>query len=74
MRLRLFIIGGANIAWGNNEANDIANTINNLDAYNLDYIWDGSKVRLFGRAGLEAAFKLSFTRRNGFFELFRRSL
>ena len=59
MRLRLFIIGGANIAWGNNEANDIANTINNLDAYNLDYIWDGSKVRLFGRGGLEAAFKLS---------------
>ena len=43
MRLRLFIIGGANIAWGNNEANDIANTINNLDAYNLDYIWDDSK-------------------------------
>ena len=57
--LTAFAGGGANIAWGNSEAQDIANTIKNLDAYNLEYVWDGSKVRLFGRAGLEAAFKLS---------------
>ena len=57
--LTAFVGGGANIAWGNDEANDIARTIKNLDAYNLAYVWDGSKVRLFGRAGLEAAFKLS---------------
>ena len=57
--LTAFVGGGANIAWGNDEANDIARTIKNLDAYNLEYVWDGSKVRLFGRAGLEAAFKLS---------------
>ena len=30
-----------------------------LSKYNLEYVWDGSKVRLFGRAGLEAAFRLS---------------
>ena len=57
--LTAFVGGGANIAWGNSEANDIASTLKNLDAYNLEYVWDGSKVRLFGRAGLEAAFKLS---------------
>ena len=57
--LTAFLGGGANIAWGNDDANAIASTIKNLDAYNLDYIWDGSKVRLFGRGGLEAAFRLS---------------
>lgn len=57
--LTAFVGGGANIAWGNDEANTIANTLKTLDAYNLDYVWDGSKVRLFGRGGLEAAIKLS---------------
>ena len=57
--LTAFVGGGANIAWGNDEANDIAKNLTNLNAYNLEYVWDGSKVRLFGRAGLEAAFKLS---------------
>ena len=57
--LTAFVGGGANIAWGNDEANDIAKNLSNLNAYNLEYLWDGSKVRLFGRAGLEAAFKLS---------------
>ena len=57
--LTAFVGGGANIAWGNDEANTIANTLKNLDAYNLEYIWDGSKARLFGRGGLEAAFRLS---------------
>ena len=57
--LTAFVGGGANIAWDNDEANSIANTLKNLDAYNLEYIWDGSKTRLFGRGGLEAAFRLS---------------
>ena len=57
--LTAFLGGGANIAWGNDEANDIAKNLSNLNAYNLEYVWDGSKVRLFGRGGLEAAFRLS---------------
>ena len=57
--LTAFAGGGANIAWGNSEVNDIAANLKNLNAYNLEYLWDGSKVRLFGRGGLEAAFKLS---------------
>ena len=57
--LTAFVGGGANIAWGNGEANTIANTLKNLDTYNLEYIWDGTKTRLFGRGGLEAAFRLS---------------
>lgn len=57
--LTAFLGGGANIAWGNDEANDIAKNLANLDKYNLEYVWDGSKVRPFGRGGLEAAFRLS---------------
>ena len=57
--LTAFLGGGANIAWANDDANAIATTIKNLDAYNLEYVWDGSKTRLFGRGGLEAAFRLS---------------
>ena len=57
--LTAFVGGGANFAWGNDQANDIAKNLSSLNAYNLDYIWDGSKTRLFGRGGLEAAFKLS---------------
>ena len=59
--LTAFAGGGANIAWGNDEVNDIAKRIGteSLSKYNLEYVWDGSKVRLFGRAGLEAAFRLS---------------
>ena len=57
--LTAFLGGGANVAFSNGEANNIANTLKTLDAYNLDYVWDGTKVRLFGRGGLEAAFRLS---------------
>ncbi len=54
-----FIGGGANIAWGNDEANEIASTLSSLEKYNLEYIWDGTKVRPFGRAGVELEFKVS---------------
>ena len=43
--LTAFVGGGANIAWGNSEVNDIAANLKNLNAYNLEYLWDGSKVR-----------------------------
>ena len=54
-----FIGGGANIAWGNDEVNDIAAVVKRLDYYNLEYLWDGTKVRPFGRAGLQLGFRLS---------------
>ncbi|MCR4581975.1 MAG: OmpA family protein [Prevotella sp.] len=57
--LTAFLGGGANIAFSNDEANDIAASLKSLDAYNMQYVWDGTKVRLFGRGGLEAAFRLS---------------
>ena len=63
---------GANIGFSNDDATtakaDINGLYNNLsteakkiwdDADNLDYIWDGSKVRLLGRVGLAADFKVS---------------
>ena len=58
--LTAYLGGGANIAWGNDDVNDIAKRLQNRPAvYNLEYLWDGSKVNPFGRGGLEAAFKLS---------------
>ena len=58
--LTAFLGGGANIAWGNNEVQDIAKGLGqNIANYQLDYLWDGTKTRLYGRGGLEAAFKLS---------------
>lgn len=57
--LTLFLGGGANIAFSNDEVNAIAQTLTNIDAYQLEYIWDGTKVNPFGRGGLEATFRLS---------------
>ena len=54
-----FVGGGANIAWGNDEAKDINKTIQRLDGYNMEYLWDGTKVNPFGRGGLELGFRLS---------------
>jgi outer membrane protein OmpA-like peptidoglycan-associated protein len=59
VNLTAFLGGGANIAWDNDEVNDIAKTLNDLDGYLLDYVWDGTKIRPFGRAGLELGFRLS---------------
>ena len=63
---------GANIGFSNDDAATAKAGINGLynnlsteakkiwdDADNLDYIWDGSKVRLLGRVGLAADFKVS---------------
>lgn len=59
MNVTAFAGAGANIAWDNDEVNELAGTFKNLDAYNLEYLWDGTKVRPYGRAGLELAFKVS---------------
>ena len=59
MNVTAFLGGGANIAWDNDEVNELAATIKNTSAYNLEYLWDGTKVRPYGRAGLELAFKVS---------------
>ena len=54
-----FIGGGANIGWGNDEVNTFAAALQNQAGYHLDYLWDGTAVNPFGRAGLELAFRLS---------------
>lgn len=48
-----FLGGGANIAWANDEANALAKN------YTMRYIWDGTKVRPFGRGGVQLDFRLS---------------
>ena len=59
LNVTAFLGGGANIAWDNDEVNELATTIKNTSAYNMEYLWDGTKVRPYGRAGLELAFKVS---------------
>ena len=59
LNVTAFLGGGANIAWDNDEVNELAATMKNMNAYNLEYLWDGTKVRPYGRAGLELAFKVS---------------
>ena len=54
-----FVGGGANFAWGNDEVNEIAANIKDQHNYLLEYFWDGTKVRPFGRAGIDLEFKVS---------------
>ncbi|MBM0263647.1 OmpA family protein [Segatella copri] len=54
-----FAGGGINWAGGNQEINDIAATLENLNDYNLEYLWQGKKVRPYGRAGIDLEFKVS---------------
>ena len=56
-----FLGGGANVAFDNDEVNAIANDLrkDGLAQYELEYLWDGTKVRPFGRAGLDLGFRLS---------------
>ena len=49
-----FVGGAANIAFGNDEANDIA-----AQGYDLAYLWSGTKVRPVGRGGLAFDFRVS---------------
>uniref|UniRef100_UPI004026735E OmpA family protein n=1 Tax=Prevotella sp. TaxID=59823 RepID=UPI004026735E len=59
LNVTAFLGGGANIAWDNDEVNELAAIMKKTSAYNLEYLWDGTKVRPYGRAGLELAFKVS---------------
>lgn len=55
-----FLGGGANVAFDNDEVNAIAQTLKaDLGEYELEYLWDGTKVRPFGRAGLDLGIRLS---------------
>ena len=54
-----FAGGGINWAGGNQEINDIAATLENFNNYNLEYLWQGKKVRPYGRAGIDLEFKVS---------------
>lgn len=51
--LSVFIGGGANIAFDNDEANALAKD------YGMRYIWEGTKVRPVGRGGVELNFRVS---------------
>lgn len=52
--LSAFIGGGANIGFGNGEANGLA-----ARGYPLSYNWEGTKVRAVGRGGLDLDFRVS---------------
>ncbi len=58
-----FVGGGANYAWKNDEVNDIAGTLKqysySLSHYELEYLWQDSKIRPFGRGGVELNFRVS---------------
>lgn len=51
--LSAFIGGGANIGFDNDEAQDINNRTINGIPYEMRYLWDGTKVRPYGRFGLQ---------------------
>ncbi|MGN1254257.1 MAG: OmpA family protein [Prevotella sp.] len=64
--LSFLIGGGANIAWNNDEAHDVDAAVRAAtkvgDSYagqNLQYLWDGTKVRGFGHAALAGDFRVS---------------
>lgn len=54
MNVSAFVGGGLNIGFSNDEANEIASK-----GYNMTYLWDGTKVRPVGKAGLAVDFRLS---------------
>ena len=57
-----FLGGGANVAFGNDDAYAFFKNLKANDKvgnYDMEYAWDGTKVRPFGRAGLDLNFRLS---------------
>lgn len=53
---------GLNIGFNNDEATDAKAALNNYygtDAGNLAYLWDGTKVRFAGRAGVKGDFRIN---------------
>ena len=59
LNVTAFLGGGVNIAFDNDEVNEIAGVVKNLDDYYLEYLWDGTKVQPYGRGGLQLGFRLS---------------
>jgi outer membrane protein OmpA-like peptidoglycan-associated protein len=60
--LSAFVGLGANIGFGNDDAQDVAAKLNNYlgnSDQNMLYLWDGSKVNLLGRAGLQGDFRIN---------------
>jgi outer membrane protein OmpA-like peptidoglycan-associated protein len=61
--LSAFVGGGVNFAFGNDDAQAVkaayAKVVNFKGNENMDYLWDGSKARLFGQAGLIGDFRLT---------------
>ena len=70
--LKAFLGGGANIGFDNDELNEHLDKVRTADGLTLrnnpapnttghsfEYVWDGSQVLPFGRAGLEASFRLN---------------
>ena len=58
-----FVGAGANIAWKNDEANDLnpqmaATVFNDPQHQMLENLWDGTKTRAYGRLGLNVDFRL----------------
>lgn len=57
--VNLFLGGAANIAWKNDEAATTAAVLLTKRLEPMEYLWDGTKVRFAGRAGLNVDFRLS---------------
>jgi outer membrane protein OmpA-like peptidoglycan-associated protein len=61
----VFAGGGVNIGWKNDDAVAAANNAQanaskiGMQYENMEYVWSGTKVRCFGRAGIAADFKVS---------------
>lgn len=61
----VFAGGGVNIGWKNDDAVAAANNAQanaskiGMQYENMEYVWSGTKVRGFGRAGIAADFKVS---------------
>ena len=59
LNLNLILGGAANIGFKNDEANDLYAAIKNQTGYDMEYLWDGTKIRPVGRAGLDFDFRCS---------------
>jgi len=59
LNVTAFAGGGINWAGGNQEVNNPAAHIKDQSNYLLEYLWQGKKVRPFGRAGVDVEFKVS---------------
>lgn len=59
LNVTAFLGAGVNVAYGNDEVQDIATNLQNLSKYNLEYLWDGTKARPFGRGGVDVSIRVS---------------